>query len=112
MGKVDTYRNHMGNVMKEFGMYCKRFAETIYKKNNVYNRIIGFVDGTMQKIARPNVNNEQRLAYNGWKHIHCLKYQTIVTPDGISSSFIGPFPGSTHDVKIFDDSKTLERLIF
>ncbi|OAD79472.1 hypothetical protein PHYBLDRAFT_139507 [Phycomyces blakesleeanus NRRL 1555(-)] len=43
----------------------KRFAEAIYKKNNVYSPIIGFVDGTMQKIACPNVNYEQSLAYNG-----------------------------------------------
>ncbi|OAD74803.1 hypothetical protein PHYBLDRAFT_167147 [Phycomyces blakesleeanus NRRL 1555(-)] len=73
---------------------CKKIAEAIYKKSWVYKHIVGFVDGTMQKI-----------------HIYCLKYQAIVIPDDITSSLLGPFTWSTHNIRMFDKSRTLDHLI-
>ncbi|OAD67281.1 hypothetical protein PHYBLDRAFT_63722 [Phycomyces blakesleeanus NRRL 1555(-)] len=109
MGK---FRHGSGFDTRQFSQEnCARFAEAIYKQCGVYKHIVGFIDGTMQKVCRPTEDDEQKLVYNGWKHIHCIKHQAIATPDGITSSLVGPFIGSTHDAKMFDDSRTLDRLI-
>ncbi|OAD81200.1 hypothetical protein PHYBLDRAFT_138740 [Phycomyces blakesleeanus NRRL 1555(-)] len=65
----------------------KQFTKAIHNKNKTFPNVVGFVDGTMQK------------------------YWAIEIPDGITSSLVGLFIGSTHDARIFDESKTLDRLI-
>ena len=40
------------------------------------------------KIVRPEVN--QGLSYIGYKKSHGLKFQGIVTPNGLLASFVGP----------------------
>ena len=62
----------------------------------------GYVDGTLQKICRPSEN--QRLYYSGHKHYHGFKYQGVISPDGIFSSFFGPIIGSRGDWYIFGKS--------
>ncbi|KAG0008113.1 hypothetical protein BGZ81_004315, partial [Podila clonocystis] len=39
--------------------------------------------------------------YNGHKHIHCVKYQGVVTPDGIIIHIGDSFEGNTHDHEIY-----------
>ena len=64
--------------------------------------IAALIDGTLQKNARPVRN--QRLVYNGWKRIHCLKYHFVITPDGIIIHVYGPVDGRRHDETIFKES--------
>ncbi|OJD27217.1 hypothetical protein ACJ73_01382 [Blastomyces percursus] len=45
--------------------------------------IWGYIDGTLQPITRPNV--DQRMFYSGHKHRHGIKFQGNVTPDGLLS---------------------------
>ncbi|OAD69540.1 hypothetical protein PHYBLDRAFT_66235 [Phycomyces blakesleeanus NRRL 1555(-)] len=95
---------------------CAKFSEAIYEQCGVYKNIIGFIDRTMQKVCCRTNNDEQKHTGNGWKlyseqHVHCIKYQAIGTPDGITSTLVGPFIGSAHDAKVFDDTNTLDRLI-
>ncbi|OAD68488.1 hypothetical protein PHYBLDRAFT_188753 [Phycomyces blakesleeanus NRRL 1555(-)] len=86
-------------------------ASAIYDKGAELPNIVGFIDGTMQAIARPSQDHEvQKVFYNGWKHLHALKYQSIVTPDGITSSLLGPYVGSRHDQYIYTMSKTEARV--
>ncbi|KDQ05999.1 hypothetical protein BOTBODRAFT_181997 [Botryobasidium botryosum FD-172 SS1] len=61
-----------------------------------------FIDGTLRKIARPTHN--QRIVYNGWKRIHCLKYHTVLTPDGIHSHVFEPIEGRRHDSTLYEQS--------
>ncbi|OXV07105.1 hypothetical protein Egran_05130 [Elaphomyces granulatus] len=71
----------------------------------------GYVDGTLQKICRPGEN--QRLYYSGHKHYHGFKFQGVISPDGIFSSFFGPIIGSRGDWYIFGKSgleEIVERL--
>ncbi|OAD76755.1 hypothetical protein PHYBLDRAFT_63042 [Phycomyces blakesleeanus NRRL 1555(-)] len=90
---------------------CEHFAKAIYERTKTYLSVIGFIDGTMQKLYCPKSEEEQKTLYNRWKHIHCIKYQDIATPDHITSSLIGPFVGSTHNANFFDETKTLDHLI-
>lgn len=68
----------------------------------------GFIDGTLRKVARPIYGQEA--IYNGWKRIHCLKYQAIVTPDGIIAHLFGPVEGLNHDAAVLTESCILDIL--
>ncbi|THU99641.1 hypothetical protein K435DRAFT_855511 [Dendrothele bispora CBS 962.96] len=58
-------------------------AFAVQRKGCPLDVIASFIDGTLQDTARPSRN--QRILYNGWKRIHCLKYQILITP--MASSF-------------------------
>jgi len=46
----------------------------------------------------------------GYRRVHALKYQLVVTPDGYIAVLHGPFPGSKHDSQILTDSELLNHL--
>lgn len=80
----------------------KRFNEAIIQKGSPYSEVIGFIDGTLNAVCRPGENQEG--LYNGHVKQHGLKYQGIVTPDGITVSLCGPFAGAIHDMNMLDSS--------
>ena len=41
----------------------------------------GFVDGTVRPISGPGQN--QRVLYNGHKRVHAIKFQSVVSPNGL-----------------------------
>ncbi|KAF7292162.1 hypothetical protein MIND_01243300 [Mycena indigotica] len=45
-----------------------------------------------------------RLVFNGWKRIHCLKYHSLITPDGIVIHIYGPVEGRRHDETVYQQS--------
>jgi nuclease HARBI1 len=57
--------------------------------------VFAFIDGTARRICRPS--QDQDIVYSGHKKYHCLKYQSLVTPDGIISHIFGPVEGARHD---------------
>jgi len=66
------------------------------------NRCYAFIDGTLRPICRPSFG--QRWFYNGKDRIHGLKFQGIVTPDGIIVHMWGPSFGKRHDARMLDES--------
>lgn len=68
----------------------------------------GFIDGTARAICRPTVN--QQLYYSGHKKMHCVKYQSVLCPDGIIISLKGAYEGRRHDAGMFRDSGLYEEL--
>ncbi|SPO23268.1 uncharacterized protein UTRI_01946 [Ustilago trichophora] len=67
--------------------------------------IWGAIDGTVQPIARPMVQEE--LVYNGHKRLHALKYQFIALPDGMVFCSV-PFVGRRHDAWIVAETKLVQ----
>ncbi|RPB25469.1 hypothetical protein L211DRAFT_875103 [Terfezia boudieri ATCC MYA-4762] len=65
--------------------------------------IWGFIDGTVRPIARPT--EDQRLYYSGHKGYHGIKYQSIMTPDGLISSLYGPEFSPKGDWKLWQESE-------
>lgn len=49
----------------------------------------GFIDGTLNATCRPVVDQEE--FYSGHKQKYGYKYQSVVTPNGLVSSLMGPF---------------------
>ena len=85
------------------------YASKIYDKNGLLNNLWGFVDGTLRKTARPVYFQKQ--AYSGHKRCHGLKFQTVVTPDGLIACMWGPMNGNRHDSHMLRESHLLDQLI-
>ncbi|KAJ8909236.1 hypothetical protein NQ315_003287 [Exocentrus adspersus] len=60
-----------------------------------------FIDGTARAICRPS---EEQETYYSDTDFHCVKYQSVVTPDGLTVSLMGVFEGRRHDAGIFRES--------
>jgi hypothetical protein len=84
------------------------FTIAIRERNAPLETCFGFVDGTLQEIARPIYGQEA--IYNGWKHMHCLKYQAVVMLDGITIHLFGLVEGSIHDAAVWSQSRLLDIL--
>ncbi|CAH2020951.1 unnamed protein product [Acanthoscelides obtectus] len=84
------------------------YAQAIHNKGAPMNNCWGFIDGTARKICRPS---ESRRAYSGHKRYHCIKFQSIICPDGIIVSLKGAYPGRRHDARIFRESGISEELV-
>ena len=83
-----------------------RFANAVERR--CLGRIWGFIDGHFQPFGRPGFN--QRWFYSGHAKAHGLKYQAIVTPDGIIYSLYGPYEGKKNDWSIWTESGVIPRL--
>lgn len=68
----------------------------------------GFIDGTLNATCRPILDQEQ--FYSGHKQKHGYKYQSVVTPDGLVSSLMGPFISRRRDWKMVELSGISEKL--
>ena len=69
------------------------YAERIHEKGKALPNCVGFIDGTVLEIARPSGSLAQRVAYNGHKRKHAIKYQAVNTPDGLIQHLYGPLEG-------------------
>ncbi|KIJ51635.1 hypothetical protein M422DRAFT_243936 [Sphaerobolus stellatus SS14] len=78
------------------------FGRVLQAKGAPFDCVVGLIDGTLQKNARPVRN--QRLVYNGWKRIHCLKYHAVISPDGLVIHVYGPVDGRRHDETVLKES--------
>ncbi|KIJ53252.1 hypothetical protein M422DRAFT_100162, partial [Sphaerobolus stellatus SS14] len=84
------------------------YARSFTAKGAPFQYVAGLIDGTLQKNARPVRN--QRLVYNGWKRIHCLKYHAVIAPDGLVIHVYGPIDGRRHDETVYKESGLSELL--
>jgi nuclease HARBI1 len=78
------------------------------KSGGLVNNIWGFIDGTLRPTQRPS--HFQRLLYSGHKRRHGLKFQSVVTPDGLFASMFGPICGNRHDSYMLRESNILPAL--
>jgi hypothetical protein len=92
-------------------------ASAIFDAGTPYTNLRCFIDGTVRGICRPQPHKDgrckllsQQAVYNGHKRKHSLKFQTMVTPDGLIAHLFGPFPGRSHDMKMFAESGLAERV--
>lgn len=80
----------------------ERFAGAIAVKSGSLD-IFGFIDATVRPIPKPTYL--QASVYNGKDRVHAIKYQALVTPDGMLHQLAGPWPGSRHDMHMLHKSK-------
>lgn len=100
--------NNLGNINWLNREKLRQYARSIVNKGAPLVNCWGFIDGTARAICRPKRNQEDY--FSGHKRHHCVKYQSVVCPDGIIVSLKGPYPGRRHDAGILRDSGFYEEL--
>lgn len=84
------------------------YAQAVQAKGAPIPNCFGFIDGTTRGICRPTQNQETY--YSGHKRHHCVKFQSVVCPDGMIVSLKGAYEGRKHDAGIFRDSQLYRQL--
>jgi len=79
------------------------YAAAIAGKDAPLQTCVGFIDGTLIRIARPG-RGLQRVCYSGHKRCHAIKFQSICTPDGLLFHLFGPVEGRRHDMLLYHES--------
>lgn len=74
-----------------------KYADAIYRKSGALQNCIGFVDGTVIKIATTKGYKIQKVYYNGYKRYHTLKFQAVASPDRLSMHAAGLMESRRHD---------------
>ncbi|KAG8723652.1 hypothetical protein FRC09_002314 [Ceratobasidium sp. 395] len=87
----------------------ERYAACIAAAGSPLPDIWGFIDCTINRICRPTKN--QDIVYNGYKKDHAIKYQAVVTPDGLMCPVDGPAEGRRADGGILEMSELLETCV-
>jgi len=75
------------------------------KTGGLVNHLWGFIDGTLCKTACPSYF--QKLMYSGHKCVHGIKFQSVVTLDGLFACLFGPVNGKCHDSYMLHVSQLL-----
>jgi nuclease HARBI1 len=85
---------------------ASEYAEGIIRKGSPLRNCIGFIDGTLRPICRPMLCQES--CYNGHKRKHCVKFQSLITPDGLFAQLYGPIEGRRHDLFLLHSSSLID----
>ena len=93
----------MDDVQKPFwNTRYNMYAEAVSLKSNALSNVVASLDGTNQAISRPSGREiDQRVAYNGHKRKHCLKYQDLTTACGLAMHLADPTEGRRHDWTLY-----------
>ena len=75
-----------------------------------YPDLLAIIDATEQPIERPSDNEQQKAHYSGKKKRHTRKTQIIVNEKGEIRDVSPSMPGSTHDLEVFRQSETAEKI--
>ena len=84
------------------------YARAIHDKGAALETCWGFIDGTVRPVCRPG--EHQRTLYNGHKRVHAIKFQSLVTPNGLIANLFGPMEGRRHDCALLNESGLLNDL--
>ena len=84
------------------------YADRAYQKCGLVETVSGFIDGTLCKTCLPSLF--QKLMYSGHKWCHGIKFQSVVTLDGLFASMYGPVSGNRHDSFLLSNSGLLNKL--
>ncbi|KAG5892529.1 hypothetical protein JTB14_011118 [Gonioctena quinquepunctata] len=91
-------QNH-GHLLEDIGNLNRAklelYAQAVVEKGGAVQNCWAFIDGTARPICTPT--DDQEGYYSGHKRFHCVKYQSLLCPDGILVSLLGAFPGRRHD---------------
>lgn len=81
------------------------YADAVHQSGAASDNCWGFVDGNVRPVCLPSI--DQRVLYNSHKKVHAIKFQSIVTPNGLIANLYGPVEGRRHDSGMLADSGIL-----
>ena len=88
--------------------FLEQYSQTIHNSGAPLQNCWGFVDGTLVNTCRPG--EIQRLLFNGRKRVHAVKFQSVVTPNGLIANLFGPIEGRKHDAAMLRQFNLLGEL--
>lgn len=86
----------------------ERFAQAVADKGVPLKNCWGFIDGTAREMCRPS--QDQRHVFSGHTRKHCLKFQSVMAPNGLVANLSGPYAGKRHDSGMLAESGLLPLL--
>ena len=84
------------------------FAQAVTDAGGPAPRTAGFIDGTIRIVCRPS--RYQRQAYTGYGRKHGVKFQTVVSPNGMITDLFGPIMARRGDGHMLRVSQILTRM--
>ena len=84
------------------------FTTAVQDEGAPLDKCWGFIGGTACLVARPVKN--QKVMYSGRKRFHCLKFQSVTTPNGLIGHMFGPIVGRRHDTFMLSVSGLQQKL--
>ena len=107
---VQTFNNLLTFLNKPWldQEHLRVFANAVQDRGDPLHNCWGFIDGTVFPVCRPK--QHQRQLFSGHKSLHCLKFQSIYTPNGLVANLSRPFIGRIHDAGMFRESEILLKL--
>ncbi|OAD65325.1 hypothetical protein PHYBLDRAFT_153569 [Phycomyces blakesleeanus NRRL 1555(-)] len=105
------FNSMLDKLMQKFGSGLYFDQNQFCKENlQIFSEAIHTHNGTFHKTTRPG--DFQQIVFMHmfvYRH-HGLRYQAVVTPDGITSSFYGPIVGRHHDLFVYKKSRLEDRM--
>uniref|UniRef100_A0A6U7DUP4 DDE Tnp4 domain-containing protein n=1 Tax=Haptolina brevifila TaxID=156173 RepID=A0A6U7DUP4_9EUKA len=86
----------------------QEWADAIHDAGAPAPRCIGFIDGTFRPHTRPG--RGQRQCYSGYKKLHGIKFQSVVSANGLIVDFFGCVVGRRGDGYMLGASGFLARM--
>jgi len=80
-----------------------RYANCVAERGAPHDKVVGVIVGTGIRVARPG-GGWQRYMYSGHKGDYVMKFQSVVTPDGLLFHLYGPGEGRRHDRTMYNVS--------
>ena len=84
------------------------YCNAVVRKESPLTNVWGFIDGTARPMCRPSEG--QQVTFSGHKRYHCLKYQSIMVPNGLIASLFGPIEGRRHDSRMLLESRIMDSI--
>ncbi|KAF8582037.1 hypothetical protein K439DRAFT_1618613 [Ramaria rubella] len=84
------------------------YADSFHAFGAPSHSLFGFIGCTIWQTCRPGMFQE--LAYTGYKKHHEMKFQGIVTPNGLMVHLAGPFCAPQNDCGVLHESKLVDKL--
>ena len=86
----------------------QEYSTAVHEKRAPLQNCFAFIDGTVRPLCKPG--QYQRVLFNGHKRVHAIKFQSVVTPNGLISNLHGPVEGKRHDSGMLAQSGLLPQL--
>ncbi len=80
----------------------RAYADAVFLRGCPLGNCAFFLDATVRPIAMPTVG--QQTMYCGKDHVHAIKYQNLIAPNGLIVHQHGPEEGRHHDMHILHAS--------
>ena len=92
-----NHKHHLENLGQDLlsPLYLQLYVDSIHAKGGPLNNCWGFIDGTVRPICRPQ--GMQRVIHNGHKRVYAMKFQSVVTLNGIKANLYVPIEVFLHD---------------